>query len=197
MPERGPETDNLFSNMRRLIDTQGIEAIEYPSGHGYMKQDKSIQLNYDLDRARLQPWKGRTPIILWYMAEFGIMLKNWTRPWLKVKPVTKGYRLISLTPRHRQGNTFDWRTVPIHDKTYFIGLPSEWRLFCMEVQFVPYWPTRDMLELAEVVAGADEVFCNQSAVLTLAQGLGVKYYCNFKAGKTNCKLYTPNEHELI
>ncbi len=194
VPENTHESAGLFSNVRRLIEAQGIECREYPSNYGYQQLAPGIGIDYDLDKGRNEPLKGRTHCIDWYAKAFNVTVNK--RHWLKVTPLVKGYRLISLTPRHRQNNTFDWKTVPIHNNTFFIGTYDEWKEWCKLYGYLPYWSTRDLMELAEVIAGASEVFCNQSAVLVLCQGLGIKYYCNFKHGKTNCKLYTQYENEL-
>lgn len=71
---------------------------------------------------------------------------------------------------------FPWRAAlaKYHGDAVFVGLPEEHRAFEREVGAVPFRPTADFLELARVVAGAAVFAGNQSAPLTVAQGLGLR-----------------------
>jgi hypothetical protein len=61
----------------------------------------------------------------------------------------------------------------------FVGLESEYEAFVKHTGWrdLEYTPTDNMLELAEVIAGADQFIGNQSVALSLAIGLGVNYAC--------------------
>jgi hypothetical protein len=61
----------------------------------------------------------------------------------------------------------------------FVGLPEEYTAFREATGWdLPYYATQTMLEVAEVIAGADTFIGNQSSNLALAIGLGVaKVHC--------------------
>ena len=61
----------------------------------------------------------------------------------------------------------------------FVGLESEYAAFVAHTGWndLEYTPTKNMLELASVIAGADQFIGNQSVALSLAIGLGINYAC--------------------
>ena len=81
----------------------------------------------------------------------------------------------------------------------FVGLEEEYHAF---KQFsgwteIQYKPTKDMLELAQVIAGAEQFIGNQSVALSLAIGLGVPYACEARKDlpmeRNEC--YFPNQYQ--
>jgi hypothetical protein len=42
---------------------------------------------------------------------------------------------------------------------------------------IEYQPTKTLLEVAELIAGAETFIGNQSVALSVAIGLGVEFYC--------------------
>jgi hypothetical protein len=57
----------------------------------------------------------------------------------------------------------------------FVGLEAEHAAFTQATGWnIPWFATKDMLELAEVIAGADTFIGNQSQCYALAVGLGVQ-----------------------
>lgn len=211
IPENTPdECSGMYTALKDLLLLQPYihEVREYPSGYGYMEQAPGIHLDFDLDDARKQPAKGRIHIVKRYMDQFGINYPNWKEPWLVVddKPtgVTGHYTLVSYTGRHimnERGETsrVDWKRVTesIKGPVLFIGLPHEYNLFTETYgHMIPYRRTRNMLEVARLVRDCDALYCNQSAPLVLAQGLGKTYHLDVKPGKTNCLLYTDKEYIL-
>jgi ADP-heptose:LPS heptosyltransferase len=66
----------------------------------------------------------------------------------------------------------------VAEKAVFVGLPDEYRAFQQQIGMtVPYYETRTMLELAQVIAGAEAFIGNQSQALAIAIGLGKEYAC--------------------
>jgi hypothetical protein len=58
----------------------------------------------------------------------------------------------------------------------FVGLPDEYNEFKKLTGWnLDYYPVKDMLDLAEVIAGCKKFLGNQSVSLSLAQGLRVPY----------------------
>ena len=210
IPEETPdECSNLHSNVKRLLRLQPyIKGVkEYPSGYAYMAKDPYIEIDYDLDLARLQPSKGVIHIVKRYLDAFGIDLPTWKEPWLLIDdypaPVTGEYILFNYTGRHvinerMPSMPFDWQRLynSVPGRKVFVGTPVEYGYFYSLTGCEEWVKTKDALELARVVRDAKAVYCNQSLTLALAQSLGKTYYLFPKPYKTNCLMYTPNENIL-
>jgi hypothetical protein len=186
LPEQAPEVPNLYSNMKRLIDQQGIKCQEYA---GQL-------VNIDLDLHRSHRSRGRTNMIQRYYDVFKIY-KPIPDTWLHVdgpQPVQGPYSVVNVTPRFRDHSKLDWHRIimSIPGPVVFVGTQQEHAAF----PYIPYLPTTDALDVALAIKYADAVYCNQSMVLSVAQGMGKKYHCEFKPYKTNCYFYTPNENVL-
>ena len=68
---------------------------------------------------------------------------------------------------------FPWRKVveTYGDRASFVGTEKEWRDFCFSFGNVARIPTKTMLDLARVIAGAKMFIGNQSAPAAIAEGL--------------------------
>lgn len=102
------------------------------------------------------------------------------QPWLTVpNPNRVAKYVVARSPRWRRmlPNTVDvWKELiqnnNIEKEGVFVGLPEEHSDFenTMGVK-IPYHPVKDFLELAEVIAGGDAFFSNQTFTYGIAQGL--------------------------
>lgn len=71
-----------------------------------------------------------------------------------------------------------WREEGIDQRSVFVGLESEFHRFVEQTGWrCGYYPTASMLDLASVIAGADQFIGNQSQCLALAIGLGTPWVC--------------------
>lgn len=71
-----------------------------------------------------------------------------------------------------------WREEGVDQRSVFVGLPEEYQRFRSQTGWrTEYYPTKTMLDLAEVIAGADQFIGNQSQCLALAIGLGTPWIC--------------------
>lgn len=220
LPERTPDAcSNLYSSLKDLLLLQPYikEVREYPPGLPYMKLAPDIHIDYDLDLARLQPNKGLTHIVKRYMDAFGVKYENWKDPWLMwdenkirvgvtgIDLVSGNYALINYTGRHltndymRITSKVDWGKVfdSIESPVYFIGTSYEHEHFESKWGVaLPHIYTGNMLHVAYLVKNAKAIYCNQSSILSLAQGFGKTYYLETKPMKRNCLLETNNENIL-
>jgi len=211
LPERTPDAcSNLYSSLKDLLLQQAYikEVLEYPSDLPYMELTPDIHIDYDLDRARLQPLKGVVHIVKRYMDAFGINYPNWKEPWLQLPeapPAIEGeYVLVNYTGRHivndqmKIKSKVDWKRVinSIKKPVYFVGHKSEYLTFVEHSTDLPFLKADNFLQLSLLIKGAHSIYCNQSSVLSIAQSLGKEYYLDVKPFKTNCLLYTNNEHIL-
>lgn len=108
-----------------------------------------------------------------------------TTPWLTVpeaKYVAGRHVVINRTARWVPGELSeqwqDWSDQGMQEHAVFLGLPKEHAAFCAATGWIiPHQPTKDMLEMAQYIAGSKMYIGNQSMGLALAIGLGVTYYC--------------------
>ena len=96
------------------------------------------------------------------------------KPWLEV-PDPKQIAPVVISRSDRYKNyKFPWKDLwkRYKNKSIFIGLKHEWKLFCKQVDDkVPYYPTKDFLEVGQIIAGSKLFIGNQSAAYTVAEGL--------------------------
>jgi hypothetical protein len=84
-----------------------------------------------------------------------------------------GRVVVARSNRYHNG-LFPWERVRrvYGEKMLFVGLENEHELFERENGQIEYAPTNDLLELAELIAGADMFIGNQSCPMWIAFGLG-------------------------
>lgn len=129
--------------------------------------------NLDGWRDHLGPGRHRT-ILRAHMGTFGLNdPAAFETPWLTVAPKRVAKYVISRTPR-AHGRGFPWRRVVsmIGPESVFLGLPDEYAAFVAEFGHVPFQPTANLLEAAQIVAGADCYIGVQTVVHAIAEGLG-------------------------
>lgn len=74
-----------------------------------------------------------------------------------------------------------WKSEGVDRETTFVGLESEFAAFVKEYDWqCSYTPTKDMLELAQVISNAEQFIGNQSAALSMAIGMGVPWVCELR-----------------
>jgi hypothetical protein len=106
------------------------------------------------------------------------MMQDYDATWLEADPTPVASIVITRSLRYRPPNGDQgWRDIidtgMLEDNAVFVGTPAEHKDF--ETTFgitVPYHAVTDFLELANVIAGADLVVCNQGFTYSLAIGLG-------------------------
>lgn len=99
-----------------------------------------------------------------------------TEPWLTgiaPDPRSKGKVVIHRSPRYHNAY-FRWNAVVHHygpDRIIFLGTQEEHARFCQSYGQVPHIPTKDLLEMAQLIAGSDLFMGNQSVGLAIAEGM--------------------------
>ena len=111
-------------------------------------------------------------------------------PWLDpVEPIKIPGRpiVINRTGRYLQGsdpNSETWRKWVYEglDKVaVFLGTQAECDAFNQQFKCnVPYHAVTDMLEMARIIQGSEQVMGNQSIVLAIAIGLGKTFWCEMR-----------------
>lgn len=102
------------------------------------------------------------------------MLPDVTNPWLTAKPDTRYKGRVIINRSFRYNNeSFPWGEIVRHLGTQllFIGLPEEHAKFQTQFGRVEYYWPKDLLEVAQIIAGSDLFIGNQSSCMTIAEGL--------------------------
>jgi hypothetical protein len=100
---------------------------------------------------------------------------DFRKPWLTgitADPRAKGRVLVHRTDRYNNDD-FKWGEVVKHygHRLMLVGTAEERDRFCGAFGHVEYVPTADLLEVAQLVAGADLVIAGQSCVLAIAEAM--------------------------
>ena len=106
-------------------------------------------------------------------------------PWLSVPNpkvldgiefiVNRTERWVNPNPHYAYAQ---WKGEGVDLKSVFVGLKSEYDRFISQTGWrCEFYPTTNMLELAEVIAGAEHFVGNQSQCLAMAIGLGTPWIC--------------------
>lgn len=147
---------------------------------------RNHKVAYNLDdwRARLfksvRAGKDRDKSLLsWQLEQFGVPESAALEPWIKVEPKKIARVVFNRTgpgrlPQHTyQNSRFPWHYVweKYRKNAVFVGLPEEHRIFCATCGAIPHVQTRDLFEVAQVIAGCDLFVGNQSVAFWIAEGL--------------------------
>lgn len=188
---------SLYSGIKTLLEHEGFNVLPTKGGYDPMKYEHGLKFDYDLDSFRKMSGRGFVHIQKNMRMFFNLELKPFS-PWLSLPVSDYGYSVIHLTERWRENSLVEWEHVlsGINQKVYFIGFQYEWLDFQIKYGDIEWKQCYDILDMAKFISGASAVYCNQSVALTLAQGLGKKYFLDKKPGKTNTLMYTKNEHLL-
>jgi hypothetical protein len=175
---QGRMTDQDFDYMKRFMEAQSYITR-------FDKMSRSTEITHNLDRFR-PPFVGHPDnYINIYAQVFGLTPDQTTQarvtPWLTVPTPTpvagrpwvinRSSRWIPTTPGPQWAQ---WKTEGREGTSVFVGLESEYVVFKQQTGWdIPWYPTKDQLDLAEIIAGAEVFIGNQSQALALAIGLGV------------------------
>lgn len=191
-----PPYGSLYTAIKTLLAHEGFDVLPTKGGYEAMKYEPGLRFDYDMDRFRTMPKRGRVYIPTNMRRYFHLPEKKYA-PWLSLPVSDKGYTVIHVTNRWNGGN-INWREVMqgIKGEKLFCGFQHEWVEFCARFGDITWCPTDDVLDLANVIADAKAVYCNQTVSLAIAQGLGKNYWLERNPGKTNCLTMASNEHLL-
>lgn len=206
-----PPHGNLYLSIREILMMNGFNV--HPTGGQWpptiFDPELMPKIRYNMDLARRQPKRNVRHITVSYANEFQLAnQKYFQKPWLTVEgesmypDLVKPYTLITLTDRWRRNSPVDWAKVRerIQGPLYFIGFAYEYadfqRMLPKTDRSIAYLPTPNLLETARLIRDCQALYTNQTAAVTIAQGLGKDYYLEVNPGKTNVLIYTPNEHIL-
>lgn len=154
-----------FNAIRPLLEAQSyIKSVKWDSN--------AKDITYDFSAFRQSHIRGED-LATWQARHIGVLID--LDPWLRVEPSkkSKGKTIIARSSRYHNP-AFAWKQALKGRDCLFVGLESEHAAFELEFKAkVTYAPTEDLLELAQLIAGAELFIGNQSCPFWIAAGLGV------------------------
>lgn len=169
--------DKLTSERAKVI-LPLLEAQSYVHSAAWSKTIPEW-CRYDLNKMRLLLRSSRLDmqpnfnLARCYLYAFGLAVENDSIPWLTVdSPRTVAQIVIARSPRYRD-ERFDWPRIlsAYSGRCVFIGLKDEHSDFQSRFGQIPFEPTKDLLEVARIIAGASLFVGNQSCPYAIAEGL--------------------------
>lgn len=180
---------SLFLSIEPLLNSQGFEVMPTSGNYPVGKYEPGLQYDYKTEDFLQQPSRGRNHIILSMCNQWGVAMPDISKGWLTgIDPLPTHDYLIHVTKRWRDRSRVRWQNVVkrIRGTYAFIGHANEYEDFCKEIgQTIPYLFTEDLYTAAQCIAGCKALYCNQSVMLTIAQGLNVPRFLERKPMKTN------------
>lgn len=181
---------SLYSSMLRLLNSQGFEVIPTTGNYGVGEYDPALKYDYKTEDFLHQPSRGRNHIILSMCNQWQLPMPDISNGWLTgITPIQSYDYLIHVTKRWRDRSRVRWANVVKRIRVSvpaFIGHQHEHKDFCNEIGHeIPYLFTEDIYTAAQYIAGCKALYCNQSVMLTIAQGLNVRRFLERKPMKTN------------
>lgn len=178
---RGRMNRQDLDSLRPLLEQQS-----YISKYAEL-DPRETEITHNLDRFRdlFKTHPGNYVDI--YAETFRIPKYQWAElrntPWLTVdnpRPIEGRPVVINRTQRWQSTSARQsWDQIKAQgaeQEAIFIGLESEYLDFKQEMGWdLPYHSTETLLDMAEVIAGADQFIGNQSVALSLAIGLGREF----------------------
>ena len=154
---------SLLSLVKPLIDGSGFCEAQLHDGEW---------IDHDFSTFRHGGYKLGDTIVerqrRWVGADISL------EPWLKAEPRKVAAIIINRASRWH-GFAFPWKKILAAfapKDLVFIGLADEHAAFEKEFGFVPFYWTRDLYEVACLIAGAELFIGSQSAALAIANALG-------------------------
>ena len=177
-------TEGLLFVIKPLIDATGFCTAQLHQGE---------ETEYDFSTFRHGGYKLGDTIVERQRRWVGAMEADTETPWLKADENSLSRIVINRASRWH-GFHFPWKRIveEFYDEITFIGLQSEHEAFQREFGKVFFVPCSNLLEAAEIIAGAELFIGNQSACNAIANGLGKNLVLEVCAFAPDCFLKKPN-----
>lgn len=192
-----------YEALKALLEAQEyvFEVREYPQTDFFRYSDDS-RPDVDLDSFRGLSWADISKRnMLKTLFEVHGIIKPVPETWIDVDGMftDREYAIINKTPRHMDYSV-DWHSIDKHvrhkkyaDGCLFVGLDAEYEDYINNFSFMAQAICTDLLDVAMYVKSATHIYCNQSAVLTLAQAMNKPYSLVCRPKTKNCIFNRKNE----
>lgn len=177
---REPMTEAKVQSIRSLLITQPyIEDVRW------LKPNEVVDVNLNDFRAayfrdfRRPDFPKQRNLCEWILRTHGCDPDEQNKQWLHVPPCRIADVVINRTGAGRHAHhvyrnrDFPWGQIVEKYRNHiaFVGTPAECHDFIRHFGMVPFYSTQTLLELAQVIAGADLFIGNQSCAYAIAEGL--------------------------
>lgn len=162
-------------------------------------------INYDInfDNFRYVNNLMSKHLIESHLEPLNLNFEDWrTTSWIKFENemyVNESYIVINRTHRYRNPNA-NWINILqnfVNVKKIFVGMKNEYEDFINTFGNVcEYYPTDNLYKTTSLIRYSKALLCNQSACLTIAQGLNKKVYVEVEPSHTNM-VRTYRENEIL
>ncbi len=178
-----------FESLRPLLEAQPyIGSVQWQADPKDFTHDlRGFRVNHEYGES-LADWQARH-----------LNVKISHDPWLLAmrSPASLGRAVFARSARYHNDG-FPWHILLTkHRNALFVGLKSEHDDFQRKFGGVEYCSTRNLLELAEVIAGSHLFVGNQSCPFWIAVGLGVPLIQEVWQQSPNSQIKRPNARYLM
>jgi predicted O-methyltransferase YrrM len=163
-------TRDRMTPARAAVIAPLLERQHYITGVRYSDHPAAEEPNLNLDHWR-HNYKCGLNLADMYFSWIGKPHLDRDQPWLWADPNPVAEVVFARSPRYH--GSFPWKkgVKKYAGRSVFLGLPDEHDAFCREFGHVPYHPTKNLLDVAEVVAAAKLVLVNQTSIFWVTEGL--------------------------
>ncbi len=178
-------TEEKFKIIKPLLEIQNyISSVEY-----WNKNNLEINIDFDLFRYKSSDYKNLCHKIC---SIFNVHISQSYRPWLSCMPRKVAKLVINRTHRYRNEN-LDYSILKENfSDAIFIGYEDEHKDFQERFGKIDFYPTKNLLEAAEVIAGSELFIGNQSVCMAIAIGMGHNNIQEYFPQYSDCIFDHPN-----
>lgn len=132
---------------------------------------KPTGMDVDFSTFRECDYRHGEDLATWQARHVGVLVE--LEPWLEVDAGKHGKPVFARSPRYHN-DEFPWRQIVRENPdALFVGTETEHQMFELENRGdVHHAKTKDLYEVAQVIAGASRFYGNQSCPWWIAFGLG-------------------------
>lgn len=176
---------DLINMCRPLLEVQ-----PYISECNIFNPEFKIDVDIDLFRTILRPEQNLCHKIL---ASFCVPLTESEIPWItcEARKISKIVFSRSFRYRNPQVNYADLVKKYKFD-SIFLGFKEEYDDFVNNFGYIPYYPIKDFLEMAEIINGAELFIGNQSSPMAIAIGMNKSFIQETSTMIADCKFDRAN-----
>lgn len=167
-------TRELMTPERANLLIPLLKQQPYIKGAQYCPSEKAATIDLNKFRLTLAKSGPHENLAHLHLKHFGFPASEADKRWLQVdEPVIIKDRPVVITKTLRYDGLLDWHAVLRNyvGMCVFIGTPAEHAAFQERYGLVDYYPTKDLLEVARVIAGAELYISNQNGCHAIAEGL--------------------------
>jgi hypothetical protein len=190
---------DIFASCPALMATAGNDPVDlalFPSGNTTYRMDlprvnslrpfllaqpyiNSVTFSEGPNGVNLDEWrfrgKGGLSISDCFSTMLGVPHHNRRQPFFRVDSVNPRGRVVFARCPRWQNEEVNWKAIhnEFGKEAVFLGTPAEHEAFTKDIGPVEYVPTADFLSAARVIAGAEMIASNQTALRWIAEGLGI------------------------